>query len=262
MNLQRPKVTILISTANERLYNISLPEFSPDFAYIIVHQVFDGAVYNEKFDLLNRVDVSYFLLPFSGLAKSRNFAISKCQSEYALISDDDVKFDLGALASLVAKMERKKIDIGTGLHKFHSGKLSRSGRMRCFTHNIFTVAKVSSIDICIDISKVRGRGVSFDENFGLGSKYPSGEEYIFLVDCIKKGMAVNFIPEVIAEHPDLTSGSDFFTTKDKILAKRKMFARAFGWYGFLFTFLFWLKKAPVVWRRGSFVKFTRVLFWG
>jgi len=59
--------------------------------------------------------------------------------------------------------------------------------------------KVSSIEIFIS-KEIIDTGVRFDERFGLGTNYPSGEENIFLFDIIKKGSTIKYYPEIIVFH--------------------------------------------------------------
>jgi hypothetical protein len=59
--------------------------------------------------------------------------------------------------------------------------------------------KVSSIEFFVP-SEVFNKNINFDENFGLGTKYPSGEENIFLFDLIKNGYILKYEPSIIVYH--------------------------------------------------------------
>lgn len=59
--------------------------------------------------------------------------------------------------------------------------------------------KISSIEIFISMSII-SQGIRFDERFGLGTKYPSGEENIFLFDIIRKDHIIRYFPEIIVYH--------------------------------------------------------------
>jgi hypothetical protein len=99
----------------------------------------------------------------------------------------------------------------------------------------------------------------FDLDFGLGSLYPSGEEYIFLTDALKLGLNVGYFPVVIGIHPDSSSGDDFFSSPIKIQAKRQMFIRIFGKYSFPIIVMFWIKKLLLLPNISSFLRFSRYL---
>ena len=67
---------------------------------------------------------------------------------------------------------------------------------------------VSSIEIGVNLYPIIEEGIRFDEDFGIGSdKWPEGgEETIFLSDCMKANMIVNYSPDYIVEHPYESTG--------------------------------------------------------
>jgi hypothetical protein len=71
-------------------------------------------------------------------------------------------------------------------------------------------------------------GISFDLTFGLGAKYPTGEEIIFLIDAYRAGLDIRFMPVPIVIHPKESSGSNLYKNDPLIKAKGAMFARIFG----------------------------------
>jgi len=70
------------------------------------------------------------------------------------------------------------------------------------------------------------------------------------------------IPRNIGIHPNETSGMDFYTTPEKVLAKREMIKRIFTWKSPIFIFLFWLKKFPSVVKFGYGFQFTKTILLG
>jgi len=109
---------------------------------------------------------------------------------------------------------------------------------------------------------IKKNQIKFDERFGLGTNFPSGEEYIFITDCFKSGLTVKYLPINIGVHPNETSGMDFYTTPEKVLAKREMIKRIFTWKSPIFIFLFWLKKFPSVVKFGYGFQFTKTILLG
>lgn len=252
-------VTIVLSTANARVSKLVLP-VKAAVSYVLVHQVYGAADQHASVPgNLLRDDVNYIRLEYPGLSKSRNAGISSVASGYAYIMDDDVKFDVEKIAYLTEWMESNNVDVATCQFAFLDGSFPKRYSDKPFKHTLRSVAKVSSIEICIDVERIRSKGILFDERFGLGADLPSGEEYVFLTDCIKAGLSVWFFPLVTGVHPNITSGSDFYTTPEKVIAKREMLKRVFGWKSPLFIFAFWLKKAPSIFRSGYFWQFTTLM---
>lgn len=257
------KISVLISTVNNNISNLILPE-NQSIHYVIVHQVFDGnctdLVCNNIFE--GRSDVTYKRLDYLGLSKSRNTALGVCTTKYGYIMDDDVEINLDAIEKLVDLMEQEKVDVATCQYQFESGSLPRAYPNSTFDHNFLSSARVASIEICLNIQSAKEKNISFDERFGLGTNLPSGEEYILLTDCLKNNLVVKYYPIITGIHPDITSGMDFYSNFPKILAKREMFKRIFGRKSFFFIFAFWLKKLPAVFKEGYIIPFTKTLIFG
>ncbi len=207
-------------------------------------------------------NIQYIKMNEKGLSKSRNAGLINCKSEYAYIMDDDVCFDVLKIEKLVRKMIEDKVAVATCQYKYEDGSYPKKYKRNAYLHNKLTAAKVSSIEICVNLTLLKKYNIRFDEAFGLGTNMPSGEEYIFLTDCLKKGLIVKYYPIVTGIHPNITSGMDFYSDSSKVLAKREMLKRIFGWKSFIFISAFWLKKLPTVVRQGYFITFTRTLIFG
>lgn len=197
-----------------------------------------------------------------GLSKSRNLALKHCSAKYGYIMDDDVVLDTNAIRSLVEVMESDGTDIATCKYICKSGKYPKKYKKTKFSHTMLSAAKVSSIEICVNVNVIKDKGIEFDQLFGLGTSLPSGEEYIFVTDCLKSSLKVKYYPIVIGVHPDFTSGLDFYTDENKILAKREMLKRVFGKKSIFFIIAFWLKKLNVIFKAGYIVRFTHMFLFG
>ena len=197
-----------------------------------------------------------------GLSKSRNLALKNCKADYGYIMDDDVVLEKGAIEKIVTKIVGDCADVGTSYFKYEDGHFSKSNLSKKFKHDLFTVAKVASIEMCVKIDSVKKNNIYFNEAFGLGTDLPSGEEYMFLTDCLKKKLHIYHYPICIGTHPNIISGDDFYSSSEKILAKREMLKYVFLWKSPLFIFAFWIKKLPHVIRANYALKFTRTLILG
>lgn len=197
-----------------------------------------------------------------GVSRSRNLGLNYCASKYAYIMDDDVLLDTNAIRVLVEKMEVDGVDLATCKYIKESGTYPKRYLETGFSHTLFSAAKVSSIEICLKVDVIRNLGIKFDECFGLGTNLPSGEEYIFVTDCIKAGLNVKYYPVLIGVHPEFTSGLDFYTENNKVIAKREMFKRIFGKKYIFFIIVFWLKKFYIAFKAGYGLRFTQAILFG
>ena len=90
-----------------------------------------------------------------GLSKSRNLALKNCKADYGYIMDDDVVLEKGAIEKIVTKMVEDCADVGTSYFKYEDGHFSKSNLSKNFKHDLFTVAKVASIEMCVKIDSVK-----------------------------------------------------------------------------------------------------------
>ncbi|WED22037.1 glycosyltransferase [Vibrio sp. JC009] len=223
---------VLVSTINDRIYDL---EINDDYCYLIMHQISNNKQYDDVIFCQN--NVRYFQVKGKGISRSRNLALEKSRGDIVWIMDDDASLHLGAKRVIVDLFEKYDPDMlvlkENCRRKLNSRKIIK--------HNLFTAISIISINMCIS-RKVISEGFRFDENFGLGTKRPSGEEYIFSTDLLKSGKVILQTDYCGVTHPDVSSGYYFYETDEGILTKFCMFDRVFGWFGFVVSLLFLMKK--------------------
>lgn len=209
---------------------------------------------------LEHENIEYLNFYESGLSKSRNRGLENSNADICLITDNDTFFNDQTMNIIEqAFLDYPDADILTFQVETPEGELYKKYKENFFWHNKLSLAKVSSVEIAFRKSSILNKNIKFDEDFGLGSLYPTSEEYIFLVDSLSKGLKIGYIPKVIVYHPKESSGGDF-TNKELIYAKGAMISRVFGKKGLLICFLFALKKYR--YSRMSFLSFFKLLISG
>lgn len=239
------KILKVISTMNKKSIedlNLSKKNISKDA--LIINQITDDSVLNKKIvDRENNITMMNF--NEIGLSKSRNRGLENSNTDIVLLTDDDVVFKPNCDDIIRnAFEENKDADIITFQVKTPEGELFKNYSKVPFRHNKRSILKVSSIEIAIKKDAVDKYRVKYDEDFGLGSKYVSGEENIFLIDCIKKGMNIIYEPKVINIHPKETSGNDL--DLKAIYSKGALFYRMFGISSILMSVYFVIKKRKIL----------------
>lgn len=155
---------------------------------------------------LERPDFHILRSTTKGLAVNRNIALSKATAPLLLISDDDVDYTEEGLRAVVDAFHRHmSIDIVT----FRYTSASHTKHYPSSTFNLGSPEKgyfVTSFEIALRREAVQGK-IWFNENFGIGAAFPSGEEEIFICDCLASGLKGIFEPITIARH-DGTTTSD------------------------------------------------------
>ncbi|KMQ49725.1 Glycosyl transferase, group 2 family protein [Chitinispirillum alkaliphilum] len=192
-------------------------------------------------DIAGNGNVRVYSYAERGVSKSRNRALRAMSEPIALLSDDDVVFLSGFEEKIIAAFDKNPYaDIICFQILNQEGKLFKDyyrcerslSKLNCF--------KVSSIEIAFRSDRVRSSGLVFDEYFGLGSRYPLGEETIFLCDALDKGLKVHYVPETIAIHPSNSSGR--VHSREKIIARGAQLRRIYRNTSCLWALLFALKK--------------------
>jgi hypothetical protein len=65
--------------------------------------------------------------------------------------------------------------------------------------NFLSSMKISSVEIAFKRQKIMDNSILFDERFGAGAKYYMGEESIFLIECLRKGLKIKYTHKYIAD---------------------------------------------------------------
>lgn len=244
------KILKVISTMNRKsIEDLNLEEKNIFKDTLIINQTMDDSLTNEK--IIDK-DKNITMLSFNerGLSKSRNRGIDNSDADIILLTDDDVIFQSDCDDIITSAFEKNKdADIITFQVKTPEGKLLKHYSKTEFTHNKRSVLKVASIEIAIKKDAIDKYGVKYDEDFGLGSKYVSGEENIFLTECIKKGMNIRYEPKVINIHPKESSGNNL--NLKGIYSKGALFYRIFG-ISAIFTNIYFVIKKRTILKNGLF----------
>jgi GT2 family glycosyltransferase len=197
--------------------NIPIP--NPNVRYFISLQGDIEKIPAIPISLQSRSDLEISILEGRGLSKNRNNAIkmaleSSSSQDIFLIADEDVEFIEGFETVIITAFNQNidthilTFQISTGLsNQKYKSYWEKERKIR-----ITEIDTVSSIEMAgrADVFK----RVKFEENLGLGSTFPSGEETAFLADSLRAGFQIKYIPKPIVIHPLESSGKnrkDLFT---------------------------------------------------
>ena len=129
-----------------------------------------------------------------GLSKSRNMALEQAIGDICLLCDDDEilsdiyseiicrAFDQLPQADIIAFDFKNKI---TRL----SPTIQRVGRLNSL--------KLASYQLAFRRRRILESGVRFDPLMGAGTGNGAGEENKFLLDCLRKGLHIYYVPKTI-----------------------------------------------------------------
>lgn len=197
---------------------------------------------------LDRDDFKIFRTDSKGLSKNRNHALSKSSADFLLISDDDADYFEHGLTAIIDSFEKNSdADLITFKYDTSSGCKIYPETMVSLNHPPKGYY-VSSLEIALRRSSIVGK-VWFNENFGIGAHFPSGEEDIFIRDCLDAGLTGKFIPITIAIHDGPTTSEKNLMLASRPQTKGAVFNRLHPFNWPLRMVAHALREIPL-WRKG------------
>lgn len=154
----------------------------------------------------NRNDVEVYRFDLEGLSNNRNNSLDKCRGDIVLIADDDVEFDKGFSDKIRRSfIDNPDVDLGVFKVKFTKEKVYPESNCRLgipLPKNYYC----SSIEIAFRRENLSS--LKFWAKMGLGNYYfQCGEDELFLISAIKRGLRCMFFNEEIAVHPSDSTGN-------------------------------------------------------
>jgi len=229
------KFSLIICTLGERKKEFtrlieSLEHQTYDnFEVVVVTQ----GCHDEVLEILAASSLKYvhIVTDKRGLSRARNLGLEKTTGDYVTISDDDCWYPSDALEIVYRCFIGDYKEIGVLCFQIFdplNRKFYKIYDKEILNLNIKNIGSRSSIEIFYRNDAINRR-LRFDENFGLGAQYPSGEENIFLADLLKASNKLLYIPEVVVYHK-VKDKVDIVFTSIKMKTVFHMFRKIFGCY--------------------------------
>lgn len=160
-----------------------------------------------------------------GLSRSRNLALATASADVCLLADDDEVFVSTYEDRVLSTFaDRPYDDVIAFTVNFRESL--RKPPLRARSVRRLDLMKLSSVQLAFRRDRVLESGVRFDCEFGAGSTFNMGEEFIFLSDLARRGLRIAAVPLEIAHLEERTS--TWFTDYDDgfFRARGASFARA------------------------------------
>lgn len=198
---------------------------------------------------LRRHDFKVFFTPTRGLAANRNHALSKTTAPLLLISDDDLDYTADGLKSVIDAFDRNP-DSDLLTFRYFSKTCPKQ-----YPEGEFPLIlprkgySIASVEIAMRGDRIRGK-IWFNENFGIGAYFPSGEEDVFVLDCLDHGFVGRHIPVVIARHEGSTTSDRNLKDLRRPITKGAVFLRYYPHGEWLFRMMTATLREIPGWLRG------------
>lgn len=226
-------LTVLISTFNDRIDQVKnvILDYRPDVDYIVSHQYSEGKYKYTPKELM-RNDILISQIEGFGVTKSRNNAIKLAEGKIGVFADDDVAYKHTYFDTVINTF-KKRPDVDIALFKIKTP--DGFPEYKNYPLNSLKAEKlpfsVGTIEIAFNVKSLKDSGIFFDERFGAGQPLLIGsDENIFILDCLKQGMQVNYFSDYIVEHPFESTVKKIARYDKRIVSVTGAFdARVNGW---------------------------------
>lgn len=202
---ENEKLQIVISTQNlknDEETNRLINKMNIKTDYLIVNQTMD-----KEINISNKNVITKFE---KGLSKSRNVAINSASGDILLLADDDVIYG-NDYEEIIINAYGKYQDADIICFYVESkNKKRKAKKMNTGKIGYLKAMKVHSSEISFRKKSIIENELSFNQNFGAGTKLNRGEEQIFLYEALRKGLNIMFVNKKIA---DVEQGDSTWFTK-------------------------------------------------
>lgn len=172
-----------------------------DYALLIINQTDETRQLTS-----NEANVRVINSEERGLPQSRNLAIKNAMGDICLVADDDVIYEPGFREQIIeAYTEFPDASVITFQLADADGHPYRK-YPDIREHTVKSVGSVNGVVISFKPKDLKENAVYYNEHFGLGSTFKSANEYVFMRNVLEKGLKACFVPLIILQHPQESSG--------------------------------------------------------
>ena len=175
-----------------------------------------------------------------GKNSALNTGLKAIEGDLVVFTDDDIKLTDGVTEALTEFTE-SDCDVATFICLNEKNELRRKFSPVPFVHNKRSLFAVGTVEVMINVDKIRHSPSRFPVNMGAGQYLSVGDEPVFLARCLNYGCRILYFPIPIVCHPQESSGSELKTNgslEARGLAVKEVFGRPVG---FLALLLFSIK---------------------
>lgn len=176
---------VLVSTMHQQDYSI-IEKMNIQSDAIIVNQCDRNEI--EEFTYKGN-KIKFISLNERGVGLSRNTALMRATAEICLFADDDM-FYVDGYKEIVLEEFRKNPNADLIFFNVPSTNINRPTYIITKNKRVrwYNSMRFGAVNIAIRTDRVREENIYFSLLFGGGAKYSSGEDSLFIADCIRKGL--------------------------------------------------------------------------
>jgi glycosyltransferase involved in cell wall biosynthesis len=169
----------------------------------------NGHAYLEE--TVNVNTVKLITTPYRGVGRNRNLGLLHSSADYILFADDDMVYKDGYSCGIMdAFKELGDADVIIfGVNHYSKGEFVNTLPKGIARINTFNGFKYGTYHIALKKRSIEKHNIWFSMLFGGGAKYGSGEDSLFIKQCLKNGLKIYTHPYIIADN--MNNESTWFT---------------------------------------------------
>lgn len=149
--------------------------------------------------------LKFFSMAERGVGLSRTHALLRADADISLFADEDIVYVPGYEKMVLEAFEKYpkadmllfNVQAMPGRETYHIGEFGRVRSYNCGRYPTYSMA--------VKTEAVHKKNITFSLLFGGGAKYSNGEDSLFILECIKKGMKVYKVPVKIGAEKERES---------------------------------------------------------
>ncbi|MBE6916160.1 MAG: glycosyltransferase [Ruminococcaceae bacterium] len=172
--------------------------------------------------------IRWFSMRERGVGLNRNTVMMRADADVCVFADDDMVFHDG-YTDTVAQMFEQHPDADIILFNVDEKVPKRYKNTKVVPIGRKNYGKYGAARVAFRRERVHMAGVAFHLMFGGGAKYSSGEDSIFLRECLEYGLKMLAVPVAIAELHETRESTWFTGYNDKFFYdKGVLYAHLYG----------------------------------
>lgn len=187
------KLEVLVATMNQSdcqlAEKMNMCGAGKEYGVVLANQANRNEIIQEE---LHGTPVKMISTTTKGVGLNRNIALLVSTAEILLFSDDDVVYYDGFQERVYEEFRKNsKADVIIfSMHITRDGKIIKISNGESKRLYLWNALKFGTYVVAIRRNAILKNRICFSQLFGGGCIYSSGEDSLFIYDCIKKGLRI------------------------------------------------------------------------
>ena len=190
------RVQVLVAAMNQIDHSL-LSKMNIQSDAIVANQCSFNSIERFKWSSC-QYEILYLNFNERGVGLNRNNALMRATGEFCIFADDDVTY-VNNYTDIIEHCFDKYTTADVIVFNVKEENTSRYVIKKVHRVRLYNCMRYGAVRIAIRKDRIKKNGVFFNLCFGGGTEYSAGEDVLFLVECIKKGLKVVAVPITIVE---------------------------------------------------------------